>query len=84
MTSAPAEGMTETLATRFCTVSFTVTRRPFHSLAVSFAMSSPACMVGIGIRHVKGMHCLCDSHTAGGCSSCHREAQRCMTQAIAA
>ena len=41
MTSADAEGMTDTLAMRFCTVSFTVTRRPFQSLAVSFAMSSP-------------------------------------------
>ncbi|XAR72112.1 3-isopropylmalate dehydrogenase [Bertholletia excelsa] len=41
MTSAAAEGTTETLAWRFCTVSFTVTRRPFQSLAVSLAMSSP-------------------------------------------
>ncbi len=41
MTREAAEGMTETLAIRFCTVSLHVTRRPFHSLAVSFAMSSP-------------------------------------------
>ncbi|CAL9118787.1 unnamed protein product [Musa acuminata var. zebrina] len=41
MTRAAAEGTTDTLAWRFCTVSFTVTRRPFHSLAVSLAMSSP-------------------------------------------
>ena len=33
--------MTVTLAMRFCTVSFTVTRRPFQSFSVSFAMSSP-------------------------------------------
>ena len=43
MTSEAAEGMTETLAIRFCTLSFTVTRSPFHSFAVSFAMSSPIC-----------------------------------------
>ncbi|KAL4621451.1 hypothetical protein ACB092_06G228600 [Castanea dentata] len=41
ITKAAAEGTTETLAWRFWTVSFTVTRRPFQSLAVSFAMSSP-------------------------------------------
>nr|ACR36771.1 unknown [Zea mays] len=41
MTSAAAEGTTETLAWRFWTVSLTVTRRPFQSLAVSLAMSSP-------------------------------------------
>ena len=42
ITSAAAEGTTETLAIRFCTVSLHVTRRPFHSFAVSLAMSSPA------------------------------------------
>ena len=41
MTSADAEGMTVTLAMRFCTVSLTVTRSPFQSFAVSLAMSSP-------------------------------------------
>lgn len=41
MTRAAAEGMTDTLATRFWTVSLQVTRRPFHSFAVSLAMSSP-------------------------------------------
>jgi len=41
ITSAPADGTTDTFAWRFCTVSFTVTRRPFQSLAVSLAMSSP-------------------------------------------
>eukprot|EP00250_Pteridium_aquilinum_P008504 c17999_g1_i1 orf=3-530(-) len=41
MTRAAALGTTATLAWRFCTVSFTVTRRPFQSLAVSLAMSSP-------------------------------------------
>ena len=41
MTSAAALGTTLTFATRFCTDSLTVTRRPFHSLAVSLAMSSP-------------------------------------------
>ncbi len=41
MTSAAAEGTTDTLAWRFCTVSLTVMRRPFQSLAVSLAMSSP-------------------------------------------
>ena len=41
MTRAAADGITDTLAIRFCTLSFTVTRSPFHSLAVSFAMSSP-------------------------------------------
>ena len=41
MTREAAEGITETLAIRFCTVSLHVTRRPFHSLAVSFAISSP-------------------------------------------
>jgi hypothetical protein len=43
MTRAAAEGMTVHLACRFCTVSLTVTRRPFQSLAVSLAMSSPIC-----------------------------------------
>jgi hypothetical protein len=38
MTSAAAEGMTETLAYRFCTVSLTVTRRPFQSLAISLGL----------------------------------------------
>ena len=42
ITSAAAEGTTDTLAMRFCTVSLHVTRRPFHSFAVSLAMSSPA------------------------------------------
>lgn len=41
ITSAAAEGTTDTLACLFCTVSLTVTRRPFQSFAVSFAMSSP-------------------------------------------
>ena len=41
MTSAAAEGTTVTFAWRFWTVSFTVTRRPFQSFAVSLAMSSP-------------------------------------------
>ncbi|KAL8029804.1 hypothetical protein ABFS82_14G243600 [Erythranthe guttata] len=41
MTSAAAEGTTVTFACRFWTVSLTVTRRPFQSLAVSLAMSSP-------------------------------------------
>ncbi len=41
MTRAAAEGTTETFAWRFCTVSLTVTRRPFQSFAVSLAMSSP-------------------------------------------
>ena len=41
MTSADAEGTTDTFAWRFCTVSFTVTRRPFQSFLVSLAMSSP-------------------------------------------
>ncbi|CAL9128289.1 unnamed protein product [Musa acuminata var. zebrina] len=41
MTRAAAEGTTVTLACRFWTVSLTVTRRPFQSLAVSLAMSSP-------------------------------------------
>jgi hypothetical protein len=40
-TREAAEGMTETLAIRFWTVSLTVTLSPFHSLAVSFAISSP-------------------------------------------
>ena len=34
-------GRQRALAMRFCTVSFTVTRRPFQSFAVSLAMSSP-------------------------------------------
>ena len=38
---AAADGITETVATRFCTVSLTVTRSPFHSLPVSLAISSP-------------------------------------------
>ncbi|KAI9156372.1 hypothetical protein LWI28_005110 [Acer negundo] len=33
MTSTPADGTTKTLACRFCTVSLTVTRRPFRFLA---------------------------------------------------
>ncbi|KFM27406.1 hypothetical protein F751_1183 [Auxenochlorella protothecoides] len=33
MTREAADGMTDTLACRFCTVSLTVTRKPFHSLA---------------------------------------------------
>ncbi len=41
MTMEPAVGTTETLAWRFCTISLTVMRRPFQSLAVSLAMSSP-------------------------------------------
>ncbi|KAK8316210.1 hypothetical protein V6Z12_A13G028400 [Gossypium hirsutum] len=41
MTKAAADGTTVTLACRFWTVSLTVTRKPFHSLAVSLAMSSP-------------------------------------------
>ncbi|GIL98619.1 hypothetical protein Vretimale_3963, partial [Volvox reticuliferus] len=41
MTSAAAEGMTEIFAWRFWTVSLTVIRRPFQSLAVSLAISSP-------------------------------------------
>ena len=40
MTSAEAEGTTETFACRFCTVSLTVTRRPFQSFLVSLARSS--------------------------------------------
>lgn len=40
-TNDAAEGMTDTFATLFCTVSFTVTRSPFQSLAVSLAISSP-------------------------------------------
>eukprot|EP00983_Pelagomonas_calceolata_P116843 1160356-Pelagomonas_calceolata.AAC.8 len=36
-----AEGTTDTLACRFWTVSFTVIRRPFQSLVVSLAISSP-------------------------------------------
>ena len=40
-TKEAAEGMTDTFAILFCTVSFTVTLNPFHSFAVSFAMSSP-------------------------------------------
>ena len=43
ITRAAAEGMTDTFAILFCTLSLHVTRRPFHSLAVSFAMSSPIC-----------------------------------------
>lgn len=39
-TSAAAEGTTETVALRFCTVSLTVTFRPFQS-AVPLAISSP-------------------------------------------
>ncbi|KAL4581313.1 hypothetical protein LXL04_017524 [Taraxacum kok-saghyz] len=41
ITRAAADGTTETLACRFWTVSLTVTRNPFQSLAVSLAMSSP-------------------------------------------
>jgi len=41
ITSAEAEGTTETFACRFCTVSLTVTRRPFQSFFVSLAISSP-------------------------------------------
>ncbi|KAB2038625.1 hypothetical protein ERO13_D03G134601v2 [Gossypium hirsutum] len=41
ITSAAADGTTVTFAWRFWTVSLTVTRRPFHSLAVSLAISSP-------------------------------------------
>jgi len=41
MTMDPAVGTTETLAWRFCTISLTVMRSPFQSLAVSLAMSSP-------------------------------------------
>ncbi|GIL46704.1 hypothetical protein Vafri_3623, partial [Volvox africanus] len=41
MTSAAAEGMTEIFAWRFWTVNLTVIRRPFQSLAVSLAISSP-------------------------------------------
>merc|ERR1719183_2591750 len=41
ITRAAAEGTTDTLACLFCTVSLTVTLRPFQSLAVSLAMSSP-------------------------------------------
>ena len=43
MTRAAAEGMTDTFAILFCTLSLHVTRRPFHSFAVSFAISSPIC-----------------------------------------
>jgi hypothetical protein len=48
ITSAAAEGTTVTVATLFCTVSFTVTRRPFHSFPVSLAMSSPTCRTKVG------------------------------------
>ena len=41
MTMEPAVGTTETLAWRFCTISLTVMRSPFQSLAVSLAISSP-------------------------------------------
>merc|ERR1712137_1514345 len=41
ITRAAAEGITVQVACLFCTVSLTVTRRPFQSLAVALAMSSP-------------------------------------------
>ena len=41
MTSADAVGTTLTFACLFCTVRQHVTLSPFHSFAVSFAMSSP-------------------------------------------
>ena len=40
MTSAEAVGMTSILACLFCTVSWTLMRRPFQSV-VDLAMSSP-------------------------------------------
>ena len=40
MTREEAEGTTETAACRFWTVSWTVTRRPFHA-DVALAISSP-------------------------------------------
>merc|ERR1719183_2816156 len=36
-----ADGTTSTLACLFWTISLHVTRRPFHSAAVAFTMSSP-------------------------------------------
>ena len=65
MTRAAAEGMTETLATRFCTVSLTVTRRPFHSFAVSLAMSSP-----------RGERQGCQAEAAGGGGGSERQQEQ--------
>ena len=68
MTRAAAEGMTDTFAILFCTLSLHVTRRPFHSFAVSFAISSPICTGRQTVHHsavTEAAACRCTWHVLG-------------------